>query len=135
MNLLQFAETWMDEVVISSRLTDENGNPIKFKISSMALEQCNDYRNQASSFNVKKKDASFSAAKYQSLVIINHTWDPSFKDAAALKEGGFLKPEQYLNAALKAGEAERRCRPSYSFPGLTNLWTIWWKKQKTPSGG
>jgi len=112
MNLLKFLnkdknQDWEDEIPISKRLVDEKGKPIKFRISSMSGKEYDSYQEQASVLDVKNKTARYSASKYREAVIINHTIEPSFKDAEALKEGGFVKPEQYLHAVLKAGEQNK----------------------------
>lgn len=91
------------EIVVSDRFKNENGDILKFKIKAMTLSQFEDIKNKASFLN-KKNDLSVNEDLFNSLVVIENTVEPSFKDAESLKSMGCSSPKQYLNKTLLAGE-------------------------------
>lgn len=91
------------EIIVSDRFRDENGNIMKFKIRAMTLSQLEDIKNKASFLN-KKDNMSVNEDLFNSLIVIENTVEPSFKDAESLKAMGCSSPKQYLNRVLLAGE-------------------------------
>lgn len=89
-----------DDVLISNRI------PFKFKIKAMTSKEFNRYRKMATKINAKSKTADFDNAKLVEQIVINHTIEPDFRDASAIKKVGCVTPEQYLNKVLLAGEVE-----------------------------
>ena len=105
-------ENITDEVVISNRI------PFKFKIRAINSEEFNSYRKLATSFDVKRKKASFDSKKLNEQIIINHTVDPDFRNAEDIKRVGCTTPEQYMNKVLLAGEAEELSQQIQSLSGF-----------------
>lgn len=92
------------EVYVSSRFKDENGNKIPFKIKAISGEEYASYRKQA--LRVSKNGVEFDTKKFNELIIINHTLDPNFRDAEAIKATGCMTPEQFMYRSLLAGEID-----------------------------
>lgn len=95
-----------DDVVISDRFKDKDGNILKFKIKAMTNDEFEDIRKAAASISTKKgkRTINFDTKRFNELVVINNTLDPNFKDAESIKKLGCITPEQYLNKVLLAGE-------------------------------
>jgi hypothetical protein len=95
-----------DDVVISDRFKDKDGNVMKFKIKAMTNDEFEEIRKAAASISTKKgkRSISFDTKRFNELVVINNTIDPNFKDAESIKKLGCITPEQYLNKVLLAGE-------------------------------
>ncbi|MBB6670281.1 phage tail assembly chaperone [Cohnella nanjingensis] len=92
-----------DDVVVSARFRDKDGNPLKFKIKGMTNREFDDIRRRCT--EVKKgRKVEFDAHKFNTAVIINHTIVPDFKDAESIKKMGCTTPDEYLNKVLLAGE-------------------------------
>lgn len=87
-----------EQVVVSPRLKD-----MPFTINAMSGEDFNEYQKRATKLR-KNKEVDFNVARFRELVIINHTLEPSFKDAEFLKKSGCGTPEQLLYKVLTAGE-------------------------------
>lgn len=94
------------DVPISDRFKDKNGKLLKFKIKVMDSDQYEEYRKKALTINVKQKKADLNLQKLNSLMVINHTIEPNFKDAESIKKVGCATPEQYLNKVLLPGEIQ-----------------------------
>lgn len=95
-----------DEVPVSDRLKDKDGNLYKFKIQVMSSEALGQYRKKAMKIDQKKKSVEVDTAKLSKDIVINHTLVPDFKDAESIRKMGCLNPEQYLNKVLLPGEIE-----------------------------
>jgi hypothetical protein len=98
-------DTLTEEVVVSKRIKDEEGNLLKFKVKPMLNEEYLEYQNQCT---VPKKGGKidFNAKKFNQLVILNHTVEPNFRDAELIQKAGVRTPEQLLNKMLLAGEIQ-----------------------------
>lgn len=96
----------VQEVVISDRFKDKEGNLLKFKIKAMTNEEFEAARKKATRLNLQKgkRQMEFDARTFNEAVVINNTIDPDFKNAESIKSLGVLTPEQYLNKVLLAGE-------------------------------
>lgn len=94
-----------EEVVVSKRIKDAEGNLLKFKVKPMLNEEYLEYQNQCT---IPKKGGKidFNAKKFNQLVILNHTVLPNFRDAQLIEKAGVRTPEQLLNKMLLAGEIQ-----------------------------
>lgn len=92
-----------DEVVVSSRFKDKNGNLMKFKIKAMSNHTFNDLRKRHTKM-LKRGKVEFDSTGFNNSVVIEHTIDPDFKDAASIQQLGCATPEDYLNKVLLPGE-------------------------------
>lgn len=92
------------EVYVSDRFVDENGNKLPFKIKAMSGDAYASYRKEA--LRITKNGADFDTKRFNELVVINHTIDPNFRDAEAIKAAGCVTPEQYMYRSLLAGEID-----------------------------
>lgn len=110
-----------DEVVVSDRFKDKEGNLLKFKIKAMTNAENSSYRQQAMRINAKKQDVQFDSAKYASQIVINHTLDPNFKDAESIQKLGCATPEQYLNKVLLPGEIDRLAQAIQELSGFKDM--------------
>lgn len=90
----------VDEIYVSPRFKKAG---FKFKISAMTGEQFQAYSQQATAVGRHKK-VRFDSKLFNELVVINHTVEPNFKDAAAIKAANCSTPEQYMYRSLLAGE-------------------------------
>lgn len=95
-----------EEVPISKRFKDDDGTLLNFKIKPVRSEEYADYQQQAIVLGKNREGSRFDTARFNGLVVINHTLDPNFKDAATIKAAGLQTPEQLLNATLLAGEID-----------------------------
>ena len=107
MTLTQFllendVTTIEEEVVVSRRIKDGEGNLLKFKIKPLTYEQYTDYQKQCTI--IKGKEVDFDYRKFNNLLVINHTLEPNFKDADFVKQVGAVYPEQAIGKVLLAGE-------------------------------
>lgn len=96
-----------DEVAISERFRGPDGKVLKFKIRVLTNQEFENYRRQAMAISTDKKGrrrVDLDSAKFNALVVINHTVDPNFKDAASIQALGCQTPEEYLNKVLLPGE-------------------------------
>lgn len=96
------------EVAISDRFRDENGDLLKFKIGVMTSAQFEAYRKQAMTMKVDmgsgQQRLDMDLDRFNKLIVINHTLDPNFKDAASIQALGCQTPEEYIDAVLLPGE-------------------------------
>ena len=89
-----------EEIFVSPRFKDAG---FKFTISAMTGEQFSSYQKEATAVGRHKK-VNFDNKRFNELVVINHTLNPNFKDADAIKKAGCMTPEQFLYRSLRAGE-------------------------------
>lgn len=87
-----------EEIVISDRLSKW-----KFKIRAMTGVEFSEYQNLSTNISSKRK-VKFDSAKFNQLVVLNHTVEPNFRDVESIKKAGCQTPEQFLYKALVAGE-------------------------------
>jgi hypothetical protein len=92
-----------DEVVVSPRFKDKDGNILKFKIKAMTNKTFDDLRKRYTRVG-KGRKVDFDAQGFNMAVVIEHTLDPDFKDADSIKKLGCTTPEEYLNKVLLSGE-------------------------------
>jgi hypothetical protein len=92
-----------DEVVVSSRFKDKDGKLLKFKIKAMTNKTFDDLRKRYTRVG-KGRKVEFDAQGFNNAVVIEHTLDPDFKDAASIQKLGCSTPEEYLNKVLLPGE-------------------------------
>lgn len=92
-----------DEVVVSPRFKDAEGHPLKFKIKSMTNKTFEDLRKRFTRVG-KGRKVEFDAQGFNLAVVIEHTLDPNFKDAASIQKLGCVTPEEYLSRVLLPGE-------------------------------
>lgn len=109
MNLSEFlaknpVNNLTEEVYVSNRFVDENGNKLPFKIKAISGEAYASYRKEA--LKITKNGAEFDTKRFNELIVINHTVDPNFRDAEAVKAAGCITPEQYMYRSLLAGEID-----------------------------
>lgn len=88
------------EVYVSKRFQDAG---LAFKIKAMSGQEFSTYQKMATAIGRHKK-TSFDSALFNELVVLNHTVEPNFKDAATIASVGCSSPEQFLYSRLKAGE-------------------------------
>lgn len=91
-----------DEVVVSPRFKDKDGNPLKFKIKAMTNKTFDELRKRHT--HGKGRKAEFDSSGFNNSVVIEHTIDPDFKDAASIQKLGCATPEEYLSRVLLPGE-------------------------------
>lgn len=89
-----------DKVFISERFQKLG---FAFTIRAMSGEEFNTYQQQATAVGRHRK-VTFDNKLFNELVVINHTVEPNFKDATAIKAAGCTSPEQYMYSRLLAGE-------------------------------
>lgn len=95
-----------DEVVVSHRFKGPDGALLKFKIRVMADKEFEAYRKQSMSIKPGKKkgQVEMDMSRFNALIVINHTMNPNFKDAASITALGCTTPEEYLSKVLLPGE-------------------------------
>lgn len=102
-NLLSEEQT--EEVVVSKRLVDENGEYIKFKIKAIGLPEYKAI--QKACMKITKNGSEFDTVTHAEKVVLAGTVDPNFRDADSAKLAGCVgatAPIQYMYKVLKSGE-------------------------------
>lgn len=92
-----------DEVVVSKRFRDAEGNLLKFKIKAMTDFTFDELRKKHTRIG-KGRKVEFDAKGFNNDVVIEHTLEPNFKDAESIKKLGCASPSEYLGRVLLAGE-------------------------------
>lgn len=97
-----------EEVVISDRFRDEDGQLMKFTIRAMSADDMASYQKRAMKINPKSKDrkVEIDSGAITKAIVVNHTVNPSFKDAESIRELGCHDADGYLQKVLLAGEIE-----------------------------
>lgn len=108
MNLQEFlnanpVDNLTEEVVISPRFKDKEGNLLKFTIKAMTPEEFEEIRKKATRIR-KGKNVEFDNNAFNLGIAINHTVTPDFKHAESIKQLGVKTPEEYIQRVLLAGE-------------------------------
>ena len=96
-------EEMIEEVPISERFKDKQGNYLKFKIANIPMDEYKDIQKACTKIS-KKGMAEFDSVSFSEKIVIKGTLDPNFKDAESIKSKGCNTPEQYLKKVLKTGE-------------------------------
>lgn len=94
------------EAVVSERIFDESGDPVCFKIRAVSGEEHAQYQRLAL-IPGRGGRPELDPKRYNELVVINHTEDPSFKDVEAIEKAKCRTPEEFLYKSLLAGEISR----------------------------
>jgi len=92
-----------EEVVVSSRFKDDEGNLLKFTIKAMTSQEFEEIR-KASTEIRKGRKVEFDAQKFNLKMVVNHTVSPDFKHAESMQKLGCRTPEEYVQRVLLAGE-------------------------------
>lgn len=92
-----------EEVIVSKRFKDKDGNLLKFKIKAMTNAEFDESRKAATTVK-KGRKVEFDAQKFNLRVVINNTVEPDFKQADSIKKLGCSTPEEYVQKVLLAGE-------------------------------
>jgi len=102
-NLVNFlienpVDNLVEEVVVSSRLKQ-----FPFKIKGMTGPEFAEYQKLSTKIGRHKK-VEFDSGLFNQLVVLNHTIEPNFRNAEAIKQANCATPEQFLYKSLLAGE-------------------------------
>lgn len=89
-----------EEFYLSPRFAEKG---FKFKIKAITGDQFGQYQKRCMVMS-KGTKVGFNNQLWQELIILNHTVDPNFKDAATLSAAGCATPEQFLHRSLLSGE-------------------------------
>lgn len=92
-----------EEVTVSKRFKDAEGNLLKFKIKAMTGPEFEEVRRRSTTIQ-KKGKVEFNAQLFNTISVINNTLVPDFKDAESINKLGCTTPEQYVNKVLLPGE-------------------------------
>ena len=95
---------------------------LAFKIRPISGQEFADYQSECTSVKGqgKNRQVSFDTRKYNSLIALNHTVEPNFKDAQLLQQANCTLPEQFLFRSLKAGELQELCTQILVLSGFDN---------------
>jgi len=94
-----------EDVPVSSRFKDDDGNILLFKIKGVSMDEYDRY--QKKSMEKEGDEYRFNSSKYALELTINHTVDPNFRSAELISAAGCFTPEQYIQKKLRPGEIER----------------------------
>lgn len=97
------------EIILSRRLADH-----PFRISSMNAEEVEAYLQTA---RAQGKGGHVNGHCFQMLMVLNHTLEPDFRDAGLLDEAGCVRPEDFVNQHLLAGEIASLARQIAALSG------------------
>lgn len=114
---LNVVEDIVTYVEISSRLKDENGENLKFKIKPILFEELNRLKRKATIID-KNGQPIIDEGKLNTYCIIESTLEPSFKDIKSMEQLKVNTPEQYLNKVLLAGEIDRLIKEILTISGF-----------------
>jgi hypothetical protein len=92
-----------EEVAVSPRFKDKEGNLMKFTIRAMTSQQFEEIRKSCTEIK-KGRKVEFDAQKFNLKMVINHTVSPDFKQAESIQKLGCHTPEEYVQRVLLAGE-------------------------------
>lgn len=93
-----------EEVIISPRFKDKDGNVLKFTIRAMTNQEFEEIRKSATVIK-KGRKVEFDPHAFNLRAVIHHTLVPNFKDADSIQKLGCHNPEEYVERVLLAGEA------------------------------
>lgn len=95
-----------EEVAVSNRFKDKEGNLMLFKIKAMDQAGYNNLQEKCTTVKSRGK-THFDNRKFSTSMVIENTIYPDFKDAASLKAVGVQTPEQYLAKVMLPGEVTK----------------------------
>lgn len=101
--LANTVDNLVEEVVVSDRFRDEEGNLLKFKVKALTPDEFAELQKECTTYG-KKGKVSFNNQMFNERLIVKNTLDPAFNDAEFLKKAGCISPEQAINKMLLAGE-------------------------------
>jgi len=87
-----------EDITISTRL-----KKYPFKIRVVSNREYDDYVRQCRQYG-KKGKVVFDSSKFSLLIVLNHTVEPNFRDAAMIKKAGCKTPEEFVSRSLLPGE-------------------------------
>lgn len=101
MDLLEFltenpVDDLKQDVVVSSRM------PTSFTIKAMTTKEYKEY--QARCTIKRKGNVTVDTPGMELLMVINHTTNPNFSNAEAIKKAGCITPVEFVQKVLKPGE-------------------------------
>lgn len=91
-----------EDVMISDRFKDQDGNLLKFRIKAMTSQEFDEIRKSCSIMRNRKIE--FDAQRFNLQMVINHTIQPDFKHAESIHKLACHNPEEYVQRVLLAGE-------------------------------
>lgn len=92
-----------EEVIVSPRFKDAEGNVLKFKVKAMNSREFEEIRKAATVIR-KGRKVEFDSQVFNLKIVVNHTLNPNFKDAESLQMLGVTTPDEYVQRVLLAGE-------------------------------
>lgn len=95
-----------EEVAISDRFKDAEGNLMKFKIRVMTSRELGEYRKKALKIGKRGKSYEVDSQVLTNSIVVNHTVVPDFRDAESIKKMGVMTPEDYMHRVLLPGEID-----------------------------
>lgn len=111
------------DVIISKRFKDEDGNPVPFTIRPVTEEEsaairkrCTIIRKDKAGQTIKEMDS----ARYTRLFVIAGTVTPDFQAADLCEAYGVLDPEMVLGKMLLAGEYSKLADAISDLSGITD---------------
>lgn len=114
---LNFIENLEYKFKVSERLKDENNNVLEFTIKPLSFTEFNELKRKATTFDKYGKPI-INESLLNTLIVIENTVDPCFKDAKSIEKLGCVTPEQYLNKVLLAGEIENLIKQILKISGF-----------------
>lgn len=111
------------EIIISKRFKDEDGEPVPFVIRAISAEENEALRRQATRAYKDKTGATikeFDSAKFTRLFTIAGTVQPDFRATDICEAYGVLDPELVLGKMLLAGEYSRLSDAIADLSGITD---------------
>ena len=96
-------ENLTEEVIISPRFVDENGEAVKFRIRAMTQADFSRIK-RANSVVDKKGVSTLNEANFHSQIVVEHCIEPSFKNSESISRAGCATPVELVNKKLTSGE-------------------------------
>lgn len=99
-------EEYTEDRVISTRFTDEDGNPVPFTIRSITQQRNQEIIKQCQHPPIKGKSEAdlLNKTKYQNMLIVECVVMPDFKDERICANYGVVNPIDVPAKMLLAGE-------------------------------
>lgn len=104
-------------VEITNRILDKDGRSFKFTIKPISFSDLNELKKRATYFDSKGK-AILNEDFLNTLIVIENTLEPNFKDSKSIAQLNCTTPEQYLNKVLLAGEIEKLIKAILTISGF-----------------
>lgn len=106
-----------EEVEVSQRFKDADGEVFKFKIKAVPAKEFTAIQKKHTKI-LKKGRTDFDNEGFNVEIALDYTLEPDFRNADAIKKAGCLTPAQYLDRSLKAGELTELVRQISSLSGF-----------------